>query len=64
MLIEVVDNGRPPAGRRFASASPVGFGLRGMRERVESLGGTLRFGRRPAGGWEVVARLPIGSTKQ
>lgn len=35
-----------------------GFGLKGMRERVEALDGTLRVGPTPEGGFEVVATLP------
>lgn len=35
-----------------------GFGLQGMRERVSSLGGTLRAGPVPDGGWQVAAHLP------
>ena len=35
-----------------------GFGLKGMRERVEALDGTLRVGPTPEGGFEVVAALP------
>jgi two-component system sensor histidine kinase UhpB len=34
----------------------VGFGLRGMRERVAAMGGQLTIGR-DAGGWTVAARL-------
>jgi signal transduction histidine kinase len=51
--IEVVDNGRRPSvpGDR-------GHGLIGMRERVQLHGGELRFGLRPGGGFEVLARLP------
>jgi signal transduction histidine kinase len=36
-----------------------GFGLLGMRERAQSVGGRLRAGRRPDGGFEVVAELPL-----
>jgi signal transduction histidine kinase len=48
-------------GRR-ASASDLastggGFGVRGMRERAESLGGTLEAGP-TADGWRVVLRIP------
>jgi signal transduction histidine kinase len=31
-----------------------------MRERVAALGGTLRAGPRPAGGFRVTADLPMG----
>ena len=37
-----------------------GNGLRGMRERVEALGGTLTAGPCPGGGFEVRAVLPLG----
>jgi len=46
------------------SGGPVepGYGLLGMRERVEGAGGTLAAGPRPDGpGWEVRARLPIAT---
>ncbi|MEO3787983.1 sensor histidine kinase [Actinocorallia sp. B10E7] len=35
-----------------------GYGLIGMRERVEMLGGTLVAGPSPGGGWSVAATLP------
>ncbi|MFI2237442.1 sensor histidine kinase [Streptomyces chrestomyceticus] len=35
-----------------------GFGLLGMTERVQLLGGTLRAGPAPEGGWTVDAELP------
>ncbi|MBB5960569.1 signal transduction histidine kinase [Saccharothrix tamanrassetensis] len=36
-----------------------GFGLVGMRERVELLGGRFAAGQREGGGWEVRAELPL-----
>jgi signal transduction histidine kinase len=33
-----------------------------MRERIESLGGTLRVAARAGGGVEVAARIPLGET--
>jgi signal transduction histidine kinase len=36
-----------------------GYGLIGMRERVETLGGTLHAGPRPDAGWSVLATLPV-----
>jgi signal transduction histidine kinase len=44
---------------RSANANPKGLGLRGMNERVELLGGTLRIESRPGGGTEIHARLPL-----
>lgn len=56
VVIEVTDDGRgydPAADGR-------GHGLIGMRERVAVCGGEMSAGRRAQGGFEVVARLPIG----
>ena len=39
-----------------------GFGLLGMTERVELLGGSLRAGPAPGGGWTVDAELPTAET--
>ncbi|WP_131742025.1 sensor histidine kinase [Actinomadura roseirufa] len=52
--VAVRDDGQG-RGRRLPSG---GFGLAGLSERVEALGGRLRAGPRPEGGWEVVAVLP------
>jgi signal transduction histidine kinase len=41
-------------------ASPRGgYGLVGMRERIEVLGGTLDAGPQPGAGWSVRATLPL-----
>ena len=46
-------------GRGFSEGVEArGFGLRGIRERVEWLGGTCHFGKRPGGGAQVSVRLP------
>ena len=60
VTVEVSDDGR----RRMLSGSPLfapggGHGLTGMRERAEALGGTLRAGPGPDGGWIVAAKLPL-----
>jgi signal transduction histidine kinase len=39
-----------------------GFGLQGMAERAEALGGTFSAGPLPAGGWQVIAELPVETT--
>ncbi|GAA3287940.1 histidine kinase [Dactylosporangium vinaceum] len=44
--------------RAARPVKPGGFGLIGMRERVEALGGQLQAGPREPHGWAVVARLP------
>lgn len=55
LTIRVRDNG---FGRLTTPTNGKGFGLVGMRERVTMLGGSLRAGPHPGGGFEVVAKLP------
>ncbi|MFG2370222.1 sensor histidine kinase [Streptomyces sp. NPDC048504] len=55
--ISVVDNGRAPQGR--SDAAGAGRGLVGMKERARLVGGSLRAGPLPRGGFEVAARLPV-----
>ncbi|MBE1875534.1 sensor histidine kinase [Myceligenerans pegani] len=61
--VEVSDDAPHAApGSRHGSGSGgagVGYGLVGMRERVEALGGALRAGSRPDAGWTVLATLPL-----
>lgn len=49
--------GRVPGGRGGASAG--GFGLEGMRARVEGLGGTLSVESAPGEGTTVMASIPV-----
>ncbi|GAA0715969.1 sensor histidine kinase [Dactylosporangium roseum] len=56
VTVEVADDA-PPGPARASYRG--GYGLIGMRERVETLGGTLHAGRRPRAGWSVLATLPI-----
>jgi len=57
--VEITDDGRGLEGSRTGDAAPDGHGLLGMRERVESCGGTLKVDPGPGGvGVSVWARLP------
>ncbi len=58
LVVSVADNGRgaAPAER---GGRPAGLGLVGMRERANSVGGTLTTGTSPSGGFLVSAVLPI-----
>jgi len=56
-----VANGPAPAGaggHELLSRSGGGYGLQGMRERAEALGGTLEAGPAGDGGWRVRVRVP------
>lgn len=46
-------------GAASAPAGSPGYGLRGLRERVELVGGALAAGPRESGGWRVAATLPF-----
>ena len=59
LLVEVADDGK----RRLLGRPPatgVGSGIAGMAERAAALGGELKAGPRPDGGFTVRARLPVG----
>ncbi|MCQ9129730.1 sensor histidine kinase [Streptomyces hilarionis] len=55
--VTVADDGRAPQDR--AATAAAGRGLVGMRERARLVGGRLRAGPRPGGGFEVAAELPV-----
>jgi signal transduction histidine kinase len=54
LVVSVHDDGLPAA-----PSGPDTYGIVGMRERAESLGGTLFAGPAPSGGWLVRAELPV-----
>ncbi|MEU8380370.1 sensor histidine kinase [Streptosporangium sp. NPDC048865] len=58
LLVRVTDDGRGTA----TPAREGGHGLVGMRERVALFGGSVAARPGPGGGFQVVARLPIGDT--
>lgn len=57
--IDVVDDG---AGSTEPVVAPGGHGLVGMRERVDSLGGTMSAGPEAGGGFRVSVKLPYEPT--
>lgn len=58
LLLRVTDDGRGAATPEREG----GHGLVGMRERVAMFGGSVKASPVPGGGFQVVARLPIGDT--
>ncbi len=54
--VEIADDATATAFRPGS-----GYGLVGMRERVEALGGKLRAGPQPGAGWAVRASLPVAA---
>ena len=54
--VEVTDD-----GKQTVNGTGSGYGLAGMRERVELQGGTLEAAGRSQGGFTVKARLPLGT---
>jgi signal transduction histidine kinase len=57
LLLEVADNGK---GISAADrGKPHSFGIRGMAERVQALGGKLQVENGPSGGCVVSVRIPL-----
>ncbi len=59
--VEIDDDETAP--RDGASAIGTGSGITGMRERATALGGDLSAGFRQGGGFRVIARLPVRSSR-
>ena len=55
LVLAVVDDGSPRPG---ASPAAAGSGIRGMRDRVERLGGRFESGPDDGGGWRIRASFP------
>ncbi|WP_207892090.1 sensor histidine kinase [Streptacidiphilus pinicola] len=67
VALDVVDDGAGFDPARAAAAGPRrdgGFGLVGMRERIESVAGTLQIESEPGSGTGLSARVPVGSTEE
>jgi signal transduction histidine kinase len=61
LVIKVTNDGHGRSGRTGTDGAGAGHGLVGMRERVETYGGTVVAGPKPGGGWRVAATLPLAS---
>ena len=57
ITVEIGDDA--PPHRPIRPSPRGGYGLVGMRERVEAMGGTLDAGAQPGTGWSVRATLPL-----
>lgn len=59
LTLTITNDTPPPAPPETTGR---GFGLIGMRERAQSVGGTLAAGPRPGGGFRVTCTLPLHPT--
>jgi len=62
VFLSVSDNGRGMPEARTDASIP--YGILGMHERAEQLGGTIKFGSPPGGGFSVTVSLPPDSNKK
>lgn len=57
LTLHIADNGT--GIRRQTAGGRTGAGLKGMRERINTFGGTLTIGNRECGGTELAVKLPL-----
>jgi len=62
LLVEVEDDGRGIAPEDLAKVRSLG--LKGMRERITYLGGSLEIARAPRGGTRLRLRVPLRGLEQ
>ncbi|RDX05765.1 sensor histidine kinase, partial [Bifidobacterium longum] len=62
LTLTITDNGHGAAAN--IDGHTPGYGLLGMKERIESAGGSLQAGPKLGGGFEVMATLPYGGKEQ
>ncbi|MDB1459133.1 histidine kinase [Bifidobacterium adolescentis] len=62
LTVTITDNGHGAAAN--IDGHTPGYGLLGMKERIESAGGSLQAAPRLGGGFEVMATLPYGGKEQ
>lgn len=62
LTLTITDNGRGAAAN--IDGHTPGYGLLGMKERIESAGGSLQAGPQLGGGFEVMATLPYSDKEQ
>ncbi|MCM2414436.1 sensor histidine kinase [Streptomyces sp. RKAG290] len=60
--LTVTDDGRGPSADGPATPGVGGTGLKGLTERLAAVGGSLEAGPGPAGGFVVIAELPVDGT--
>lgn len=61
LTLQVEDNGRGIASSDLGKSGS--FGLRGMEERTDQLGGTIRVAGIPGVGTRITVRMPIGNPR-
>lgn len=62
ILLSITDNGCGMPGKRTGASKS--YGILGMTERIDQLGGTIKFGSPPGGGFSITIRLPPVGNKR